>query len=173
MHLIPVPGDVGGLRAALGKAHRRYTRQVNFREGWRGYLRQGRSASVAMDESYPLAAAYYAELNPVRARLVERAGDWRWSSARAHLDGRDDALVRVAPLLAPVPDGAACRRRVARRVRHGSARPGLHAPTPNDQPIHRLSRHSERHRRAALRLYRRADGAGGRQQDGGARHPYV
>jgi putative transposase len=38
-------------------------------------------------------------LNPVRARLVARAQDWAWSSARAHLAGRDDTLVPVAPLL--------------------------------------------------------------------------
>lgn len=44
------------------------------------------------------------ELNPVRAGLVPDAADWRWSSARAHLSGRDDALVRVAPLLAMVAD---------------------------------------------------------------------
>jgi len=37
------------LRAALGEAHRRYTRQVNFREGWRGYLWQGRFTSAAME----------------------------------------------------------------------------------------------------------------------------
>jgi putative transposase len=35
----------------------------------------------------------------VRARLVACAQDWAWSSARAHLAGRDVALVRVAPLL--------------------------------------------------------------------------
>jgi len=103
VHLIVVPGEAGGLRAALGEAHRRYPRQVNFREGWCGYLRQGRFASMAMGEPCPLAAARYVELNPVRARLAERAGDWRWSSARAHLDGRDDALVQVAPLLALGP----------------------------------------------------------------------
>ena len=43
-------------------------------------------------------------LNPVRARLVARAQGgsgrgWEWSSARAHLAGRDDGLVRVAPLI--------------------------------------------------------------------------
>ena len=38
-------------------------------------------------------------LNPVRARLVERAQDRRWSSARANLAGKDDALVRVAPVI--------------------------------------------------------------------------
>lgn len=38
VHLILVPRDADGLRAALGEAHRRYTRHVNFRAGWRGYL---------------------------------------------------------------------------------------------------------------------------------------
>jgi len=45
------------------------------------------------------AAARYVALNPVRARLVRRARDWPWSSVRAHLRGRDDGLVIVAPLL--------------------------------------------------------------------------
>jgi putative transposase len=47
-HLILDPADADGLRAALGEAHRRYTRRVNFRENGRGYLWQGRFASVAM-----------------------------------------------------------------------------------------------------------------------------
>ena len=107
VHLILVPSTEGGLRAALGEAHRRYTRRVNFREGWRGYLWQGRFASVAMDEPHLYAAARYVELNPVRARLVARPEDWRWSSARAHLAGRDDGLVKIAPLLKGEPDWAA------------------------------------------------------------------
>ena len=49
-----------------------------------------------MDEPYLLAAARYVELNPVRAGLATDATDWRWSSAGAHLSGRDDRLVRVA-----------------------------------------------------------------------------
>lgn len=104
VHLILVPRDEDGLRAALGEAHRRYTRLVNFREGWRGYLWQGRFASFPMDETHLLAAARYVELNPVRAKLARSARDWRWSSARAHLGGRDDGLVTVRPLLDLVPD---------------------------------------------------------------------
>jgi len=104
VHLILTPADEDGLRAALGEAHRRYTRHVNLREGWRGYLWQGRFASCPMDETYLLACARYVELNPVRARLARRARDWRWSSARAHLAGDDDELVRVRPLLALAPD---------------------------------------------------------------------
>jgi putative transposase len=106
VHLILVPSDADGLRAALGEAHRRYTRLVNFREGWRGYLWQGRFASFPMDETHLLAGARYVELNPVRAKLARRARDWRWSSARAHLEGRDDGLVSLRPLLDLVPDWA-------------------------------------------------------------------
>ena len=104
VHLILVPGDEDGLRAALGEAHRRYTRMINARKGWTGYLWQGRFASVAMDEGHLMRCARYVEQNPVRARLVERARDWRWSSARAHLKGHDDGLVRVKPLLKHVDD---------------------------------------------------------------------
>jgi putative transposase len=56
------------------------------------------------------ACARYVELNPVRAGLVRRARDWRWSSARAHLKGADDRLVRVRPLLDLAPDWSAFLR---------------------------------------------------------------
>jgi putative transposase len=104
VHLILLPADRDGLRAALGEAHRRYTRHINFREDWRGYLWQGRFASFPLDESYLLAAARYVELNPVRAKLAQRPQDWRWSSAKAHLEWRDDGLVAVGPLLKLVHD---------------------------------------------------------------------
>lgn len=104
VHLILVPSSEDGLRRALAEAHRRYSRRVNQREGWTGYLWQGRFASAVMDDAYLMACARYVELNPVRARLAERAEDWPWSSARAHLAGRDDGLVSVAPLLAGEPD---------------------------------------------------------------------
>ena len=104
VHLIAVPQSEDGLARAVGEAHRRYTRRINFRQKWRGYLWQGRFASFVMDEPYLLAAARYVELNPVRAGLAADAGNWRWSSAKAHLSGRDDPLVRVAPMLAMVPD---------------------------------------------------------------------
>lgn len=58
-----------------------------------------------------LAAARYVELNPVRAGLVASAGEWRWSSARPHLQGPDDRLVQVAPLLAMAGDWNALRNR--------------------------------------------------------------
>lgn len=99
IHLIAVPQAEEGLRQAIGEAHRRYTRKINFREGWRGHLWQGRFASFPMDEIYLLAAARYVELNPVRAKLVDRPDAYKWSSAVAHQEGVDDRLVKVSPLL--------------------------------------------------------------------------
>ena len=70
-HLIAVPQTEEGLRKAVGEAHRRYSRMINFREGWRGYLWQGRFSSFVMDERYLLTAVRYIELNPVEAGLLK------------------------------------------------------------------------------------------------------
>jgi len=104
VHLILVPSTEDGLRAALGDAHRQYTRHVNFRENCRGHLWQERFHSFAMDESYLLAAVRYVELNPVHAHMVKQADEYKWSSARTHLAGKDDELVNVSPMLARVSD---------------------------------------------------------------------
>jgi len=99
VHLIVVPESEDGLRRAIGDAHRRYSRHVNFRQGWRGHLFQGRFASFVMDEPHLLAAARYVELNPVRAGLASKPWRWKWSSAAAHRRGRNDKLAKVRPLL--------------------------------------------------------------------------
>ncbi len=97
VHLIVVPQTEKSLARAIGEVHRRYTRMVNFRENWRGYLWQGRFASFPMDEPYLLLAVRYILLNPLRARLVERLQDWPHSSFHAHLAG-EDQLVNVDAL---------------------------------------------------------------------------
>ena len=99
IHLIAVPEKKENLRLAIGEAHRRYTRRINFREGWRGHLWQERFSSFVMDAHYLPACTRYIENNPVRANLVRYAEKWRWSSASAHISGQNDALVDVDPLL--------------------------------------------------------------------------
>ena len=98
VHLIAVPESEEGLRRAIGEAHRRYSRLINFQKGWRGHLWQGRFASYPMDERYLLAVARYVELNPIRAGITDKAEQYPWSSASAHIKGRDDQLVKVSPL---------------------------------------------------------------------------
>ena len=99
VHLVVVPNKHTNLALAIGEAHRRYTRYINYRENWRGYLWQGRFASFPMDESYLYSTVRYVERNPVKANLVSSPELWEWSSARAHLKGTDDDLVKVEPML--------------------------------------------------------------------------
>ncbi len=99
VHLILAPGTEDGLSRAVGETHRRYSGYINARLRVTGHLFQGRFGSVAMDEAHLMAAFRYVAMNPVKANLAATAADWRWSSTRAHLSGRDDELVKVKPLL--------------------------------------------------------------------------
>lgn len=84
IHLIAVPANDDGLEKMLKPLHMRYAQRVNRARGWRGHLWQGRFFSSALDEDYLWAALRYVERNPVRARMVRRAENYRWSSAAAH-----------------------------------------------------------------------------------------
>jgi putative transposase len=46
-----------------------------------------------------LAAARYIEQHPVRAGLAASPWEYPWSSATAHVSGKDDSLVKAALLL--------------------------------------------------------------------------
>ena len=106
VHLILAPADADGLRRALAGAHRRYAGVIHARRKRTGHFWQGRFGAVAMDEEHLAAALRYVSLNPVRARLVERAQDWRWSSTRAHLRGKNDGLTALAPIKDRFPNFA-------------------------------------------------------------------
>jgi putative transposase len=103
VHLILNPGASTGLSRSVGEAHRRYTAYVNARARLTGHLFQGRFGCVAMDEAHCLNAVRYLAFNPVRAGLCDKPEDWPWSSVEAHLADRDDALVRVRPVLRIAP----------------------------------------------------------------------
>ena len=97
-HLILEPKTHMGLARAVGETHRRYTRMINQRKDWTGYLWQGRFASFPLDEVHLINAVRYVLLNPVRAGISARAEQWPHSSARAHLRGLGDGLVDPEPL---------------------------------------------------------------------------
>ena len=76
VHLIVMPRKDSNLSKAIGEVHRRYTRMINFREKWRGYLWQGRFASFPMQKAWLAKAMAYVELNPVKAGMVKNAWDY-------------------------------------------------------------------------------------------------
>ncbi len=113
-HLIAVPNTETALTRAIAQGHEAYTRYINFKKGWQGYLWQGRFRSFPMDEGHLLRCARYIELNPVFAKLAPRPDVYPWSSARAHLVHEEDPFVDATPLLMRVPDwGSFLEDRVA------------------------------------------------------------
>jgi REP element-mobilizing transposase RayT len=63
-----------------------YSQQFNRRYGLIGHLFQGRYKAILVDrDAYLWTLCRYVERNPVAARMVSRAGDWPWSSYRAHV----------------------------------------------------------------------------------------
>ena len=84
IHLVAVPKTEDGLQQILKPLHMRYAQRINRTRGWKGHLWQGRFFSSALDEAYLWAAIRYVERNPVRARMVRKAENYRWSSAAAH-----------------------------------------------------------------------------------------
>ena len=105
VHLIAVPEAEMSLARGIGEAHRRYTCRCNLREGWRGYLFQGRFYSCPLDGQYLLAAVRYVLRNPVRAGMVDVPWNYPWSSARWMVgDAATDALATPSELLADITD---------------------------------------------------------------------
>jgi len=84
VHLIAVPNTSEALAQSLKQAHGRYAAYWNARKFSTGHVWQGRFYSCPLDESHWWRALRYVELNPVRARMVGSAEQWRWSSAAAH-----------------------------------------------------------------------------------------
>lgn len=105
VHLIATPPSTESLALALGRAHRAYTRHVNRRERWTGYLWQGRFASFPMDDDHLVNAVRYVGLNPVRAGLCAVTQAWPWSSVAAHLrGGGGDRWLTPGPVAALMAD---------------------------------------------------------------------
>ncbi len=103
VHLVAIPQEQESFRA-ISETHRRYTCMINTREGWRGYLWQGRFKSYPMDERHLFAAVRYVERNPVRTNLVRIPENYRWSSARFHVYGEKNDLLEHFFLMDQIKD---------------------------------------------------------------------
>lgn len=78
-----------------------YTVFINRKYRRSGHLFQGRYKAFIVDkERYLLELGRYIHLNPVRARVVRRPEEFRWSSYRDYRSGRSDGLVDTGETLA-------------------------------------------------------------------------
>ena len=82
IHLVIEPGeDVGAISTLMKRVNGRQAAYVNKLEGRSGSLWEGRfKASPIERDAYLLACLRYVELNPLKARMVERLEHYPWSS---------------------------------------------------------------------------------------------
>ena len=88
------------LGVGMQRLHGDYARYFNDRHDLDGHLFQGRyGAKRIRSDSQLLVAAAYIALNPVEARLCERADDWPWGSFGATAAGVAPPWLAQARLL--------------------------------------------------------------------------
>lgn len=85
------PDGISNLMKRLGQC---YVQRVNRTYGRTGSLWEGRFRSCLVQaDNYLLACQRYIELNPVRAGMVNKPGDYRWSSFHANTGQAIDRLL--------------------------------------------------------------------------------
>lgn len=91
VHLVVKPEREDSLAVLLRRVHGQYAQYLNARRGRSGHMWQNRFFSCPLSEGHLWVALRYVEANPLRAGMVLRVEDYRWSSAPAHLTGAEDA----------------------------------------------------------------------------------
>ena len=91
IHLIATPQREHSLAKALGRTHYLYTKYINQMHNRSGHLWQNRFYSCPLGRQHFWRALHYVETNPVRAEIEHSAWQYKWSSAKAHVSGKNGA----------------------------------------------------------------------------------
>ncbi len=93
VHFICVPTREKSLSSVFNALHTRYSQYYNKKKKITGHLWQGRFYSCALDDGHLFAGIRYVENNPLRAGVVKRAEDYKWSSAKGHINNGSDPVL--------------------------------------------------------------------------------
>jgi putative transposase len=111
VHLLITPQSKTGVSKMMQSLGRYYVRYVNNTYKRTGTLWEGRYKSTLVDsERYLLTIYRYIELNPVRASMVETAGDYPWSSFQSNALGKDVELITPHALYEGLGDDKVSRQ---------------------------------------------------------------
>lgn len=98
VHLLATPRAANACALLMKNLGQRYVQYVNRSRVRTGTLWEGRFRScIVQSDRYVLACHRYIELNPVRAGMVLRAGDYRWSSHLANAGAARNAWLAPHP----------------------------------------------------------------------------
>lgn len=104
-----------------------YTTHINIKKGRSGHLFQGRYKAIVVDrDSYVGELSRYIHLNPVRAKMVEKPEEYRYSSYVAYVTGNEADLINTDLVLGLTGGG----RRYRAFVEAGVGRE-MESPTEN------------------------------------------
>jgi putative transposase len=119
IHFIVTPQVEGGLSSTMKTVGDTYVRYFNRRYERTGGLFEGRYRSLVIDsDAYWYTCMRYVELNPVRAGLVIRPEDYRWSSYRSHGLGEHDNLTVPHQMYLTLGNSAVVRQQCWRAICH-------------------------------------------------------
>lgn len=94
VHLLAKPKSEESLYKMMQGVTLCYTQYANRKYQRSGRLWESRYHSCIVDkEKYLWAVARYIEQNPVRAKMVKRAEEYTYSSAKAHINGLKDEML--------------------------------------------------------------------------------
>jgi len=93
VHFVAVPMNGDSLAKTFNTLHMMYSRYFNQKSGANGHLWQGRFFSCVLNEPHVYAAVRYVENNPVRAKMIDKPEDYKWSSARFHVYKHPDSVL--------------------------------------------------------------------------------
>ena len=104
-HLLVETGDI-----EIGKFMKqiacKYAMYYNHRYGYKGHVFEGRYKScLVQTDEYFLQTSRYIHLNPVKAGMVFRPEEYRWSSYRGMVNMQDDGIAFHAKTLAYFKNG--------------------------------------------------------------------
>jgi len=95
VHFIVVPEREDSMGNVFKYANMQYSQYFNQKKEESGHLFQGRFFSSVMDERHTIICARYIERNPVRAKIINKPWNWKWSSARLHCGMEGDDVLGV------------------------------------------------------------------------------
>jgi len=93
VHFVGVPMNDDSLARTFNTLHMRYSQYFNQKRNLKGHLWQGRFYSCILDERHLYEAIRYVENNPVRAGIVEKPHEYKWSSAKRHVNKEVDPVL--------------------------------------------------------------------------------
>ena len=97
-HLLIEPSSENGIAKMIQSIGRRYVQYINQSYKRTGTLWEGRfKSSLISKDEYLLACSRYIELNPVRAKMAEKPGDYPWSSYSFKAEGKINTLLDYDP----------------------------------------------------------------------------